>query len=127
MVVAPSGTPSGGELGAGFLIGRQRRANEAELEAFLSNPVVEEVPVDIAVARLYAEILTALRKAGTPIPTNDIWVAATAAQVGATVLSADRHFEAVKRIGSLVLGSSADAQDWPTAGQPWRGNGRGLG
>jgi tRNA(fMet)-specific endonuclease VapC len=100
-----------GELWAGFLLGRQRRANEAELEAFLSNPVVEEVPVDAGVARLYAEILAALRKAGTPIPTNDIWVAATAARVGATVLTADRHFEAVKRIGSLVLGSSADAQD----------------
>jgi tRNA(fMet)-specific endonuclease VapC len=97
-----------GELWAGFLRGRQRRGNEAELEAFLANPVVEELPIDTGVARLYAEILVALREAGTPIPTNDIWVAATAAKAGATVLTADRHFEAIKRVGSLVLGSLPD-------------------
>ena len=84
-----------GELWAGFLLGKQRRANEAELEAFLSNPVVEEVPIDAGVARLYAEILAALRKAGTPIPTNDIWVAAQAMETGAELLSFDRHYDAV--------------------------------
>lgn len=95
-----------GELWAGFMAGSQRRTNDADLEAFLSNPVVELVPVDARVARQYAEILVALRTAGTPIPTNDIWVAATAASTGATVLTADRHFEAIKRVGSLVLGLS---------------------
>jgi predicted nucleic acid-binding protein len=100
-----------GELWAGFLLGRQRQANDAELEAFLSNPVVEEIPVDAGVACLYAEILVALRQAGTPMPTNDIWVAASAARAGATLLTADRHFEAVRRIGSLMLGASGDTRD----------------
>jgi predicted nucleic acid-binding protein len=94
-----------GELWTGFLIGGQRRRNEAELAAFLANPVVEEVSVDGAVARLYADIVVELRRAGTPIPTNDIWVAATAARAGATVLTSDAHFDAVKRVGSIVLGS----------------------
>lgn len=66
---------------------------------------VEELVVDREVGRIYAEILRGLLAAGTPLPANDIWVAATAARAGATVLTYDRHFEAVQRVGSLILSS----------------------
>jgi predicted nucleic acid-binding protein len=49
------------------------------LREFLANPVVEVLDVDEEVSRHYADIVTDLRTAGTPIPTNDIWIAATAA------------------------------------------------
>jgi predicted nucleic acid-binding protein len=92
-----------GELWTGFLQGGQPERNESELAAFLANDVVEEIAVDHAVARLYAEILVALRSRGTPLPTNDIWVAACAARSGATVLTFDDHFAAIERVGALIL------------------------
>lgn len=92
-----------GELRTGFLLGNRRADNEAELREFLANPVVEELPVDRDVARIYAEIVVALRHAGTPLPTNDIWIAATGAHAGATVLTYDPHFRAIQRVGSVVL------------------------
>lgn len=92
-----------GELRTGFLLGGRRRRNEAELDVFLDNPVVQVLPVDSETSRQYAEIVAELRKAGTPIPTNDIWIAATAARNGATVLTCDGHFERIGRIGSIVI------------------------
>ncbi len=92
-----------GELRAGFLLGEMRDRNEEVLREFLANPVVEELPVDGEVSRHYAEIVAELRRAGTPIPTNDIWIAATAASAGVAVLAHDAHFAAVARVGSIVL------------------------
>lgn len=92
-----------GELWTGFLQGGQPDRNESELVAFLANDVVEEITVDHGVSRHYAEILVALRARGTPLPTNDIWVAACAAHTGATVLTFDDHFAAIERVGSLIL------------------------
>lgn len=92
-----------GELWLGFRLGSRLRHNQTELAAFVGHPAVETLPVDEEVARIYAEIVVDLRTAGTPLPTNDIWVAATAARAGATVLTYDAHFTAIKRVGSLVL------------------------
>lgn len=97
-----------GELRTGFLLGSRRERNEEELRHFLASPVVEEVPVDGEVSRHYAEIVVDLRRAGTPLPTNDVWIAATAARVGAPVLTADRHFEAITRVGAVILGPTPD-------------------
>lgn len=92
-----------GELWTGFLQGGHPDRNESELAAFLANDVVEEITANHSVSRHYAEILVALRARGTPLPTNDIWVAACAAQTGATVLTFDDHFAAIERVGSLIL------------------------
>lgn len=92
-----------GELRIGFLLGGRRQENLARLEEFLSNPVVEVLPVDPSVAEVYAEITVVQRKAGRPIPANDLWIAATAARHGATVLTYDAHFGAIERVGALVL------------------------
>ena len=94
-----------GELRTGFLLGGRRQRNETELAAFLDSPVVEVLPVDAETSRHYAEIIAELRKAGTPVPTNDIWIAATAARNGATVLTCDDHFERIGRVGSIVIDS----------------------
>ena len=93
-----------GELRTGFLLGSRRQRNETELEAFLDNPAVEVMQVDSETSRHYAEIVAELRKAGTPLPTNDIWIAATAARNGTTVLTCDPHFEHIARVGSIVIG-----------------------
>lgn len=92
-----------GELWLGFVLGGHLQQNATELEEFLHSPVVEMLPVDLEVARAYGEIAASLRHAGTPLPTNDIWVAASAARSGATVLTFDDHFRSITRVGSVVL------------------------
>jgi predicted nucleic acid-binding protein len=92
-----------GELWMGFLLGQRPERNAAELREFLSNPGVHEVTIDGDVARIYAEMTVSLRRAGTPLPTNDIWIAAATAREGATVLTYDGHFRDIARVGSLVL------------------------
>lgn len=92
-----------GELRLGFLRGSRPEANQAELDAFLAHPLVEELRVDREVSHIYAEIVVSLYKAGTPLPTNDIWIAANAARAGATVITYDRHFRSIQRVGSIVL------------------------
>ena len=56
-----------GELWTGFLLGNRLKQNERELREFLANPVVEQLVVDHDVARIYAELVVDLRKAGTPV------------------------------------------------------------
>lgn len=92
-----------GEILAGFLARDRQDQNEAELGEFLDNASVEEVPVDGEVARIYAEIAVSLRTAGTPLPTNDVWIAAASARVGAPLLTFDEHFGAIGRIGTILL------------------------
>ncbi len=83
--------------------GNQAAKNEEELSRFLSHPLVETLAVDDAASRIYSEIMVDLRRSGTPLPTNDIWIAAVAARDGATVVTYDEHFQKIRRIGTRVL------------------------
>jgi len=87
-----------GELQAGFLAGAHRRRNDNELRVFLNSPRVSVAAIDSETAFRYAEIWHFLRKAGTPIPTNDIWIAATAMQYGLRLLTTDGHYRQVVQI-----------------------------
>jgi predicted nucleic acid-binding protein len=92
-----------GELWSGFLQGTRADANGRALAEFLDHPVVDILCVDEGVARIYAEIVLDLRRKGTPLPANDIWIAATAAQAGAAVLTCDPHFKQIGRVGAVVI------------------------
>lgn len=92
-----------GELSAGFEQGNRRERNQAELTEFLGMPVVETLQVDRQTAQIFGEMLAELRRRGTPIPTNDIWIAASCARMGATLVTWDKHFERVPRVGSVIL------------------------
>ena len=69
-----------GELWAGFQLGARTDQNASELDEFLSHAVAETLPADTAVAHIYGEIFADLRRKGRPLPTNDVWIAATAAR-----------------------------------------------
>lgn len=84
-----------GELKAGFRRGKHRRQNETLLETFLCSSRVDVLSIDPETAERYAEIIAFLRNAGTPIPTNDIWIAACAMQHGLVVLTTDTHYQKV--------------------------------
>lgn len=87
-----------GELRAGFIAGARRRKNEHELELFLKSLRVSVASVDEETSGCYAAIVHGLRVAGTPVPTNDIWIAASAMQHGLRVVTADRHFANIPQI-----------------------------
>ena len=87
-----------GELLAGFFRGNQKKKNEQELERFLASPRVNIVPLDAETADRYAVILTTLFRAGTPIPTNDLWIAASAMQHGLRLVTTDHHFQKVPQV-----------------------------
>lgn len=85
-----------GEFKAGMDIGAKRGRKAAErLDEFLDDPAVVVVPCTEETADYYARIFKALKANGTPIPTNDIWIAASALEHGAAVLSGDGHFSYV--------------------------------
>ena len=93
-----------GELLYGFRSGSRFDRNAADLRSFLDNLYVSLVPVGPVTADRYSRIAAALRAKGSPIPTNDVWIAAHAMETGADLVSADRHFEAVDGIAWLRLG-----------------------
>jgi predicted nucleic acid-binding protein len=95
-----------GELLFGFRAGTRFERNRADLEDFLESPFVTLVPVTLATADRFGIIAARLRARGTPIPTNDIWIAAHAMETGAELLSFDRHYEAVE---GLVWRNSSGA------------------
>jgi predicted nucleic acid-binding protein len=87
-----------GELHVGFRRGTRRAENERELSRFLSSPRVAVADVVEETAVRYAEILAFLRGAGTPVPTNDIWVAAGAMQHGLRLLTTDAHYRRIPQV-----------------------------
>jgi tRNA(fMet)-specific endonuclease VapC len=84
-----------GELYSGFKGGRQEQKNREELDIFLDSPRVVLHAIDEGTADYYASILNDLRSQGTPIPTNDIWIAAIAFQYGYKLFTRDDHFRLV--------------------------------
>jgi tRNA(fMet)-specific endonuclease VapC len=88
-----------GELHDGFRGGTRRKENEKILALFLSKSNVRVPDMTASNAERYGEIKDALRKAGHPVPTNDIWIAAQAAEATATVITFDRHFEYITEVG----------------------------
>jgi len=90
-----------GELRAGFLGGSQVPENEANLVRFLNSPRVEVLLVDEETAHHYAQLFHQLRRQGTPIPTNDLWIAALVVQYQLYLFARDTHFDHLPQIPRL--------------------------
>jgi predicted nucleic acid-binding protein len=94
-----------GELLGGFAAGQRESHNRSELTQFLNTPRVKVVPGTTATADLYALVYAALRRKGQPIPTNDLWIAASSLEHGAALLTLDVHFH---NIDGLSAGARLD-------------------
>jgi tRNA(fMet)-specific endonuclease VapC len=86
------------ELRAGFVVGKRGRENEAVLQRFLMKPGVEVVYPGDATTRSYASLYRQLRQQGTPIPTNDLWIAALVLERGFVLCSRDEHFQCLPQL-----------------------------
>jgi predicted nucleic acid-binding protein len=89
------------ELRSGFLCGTQSRRNEKYLTMFLNSARVEALYPDENTTHHFAQIFAQLRLQGTPIPVNDIWIAALAVQHDLIVYSRDRHFDCLPQIARV--------------------------
>ena len=92
-----------GELCTSFSLSPSDEREASRLIDFLAHPVVETIPVDGQVAHEYGHLVADLRRAGTPLPANDIWIAACAARTSSVVLTSDSHFARIARVGCVVL------------------------
>ena len=81
------------ELRAGFAVGRRGSENERVLGLLLCKPGVQVLYPDDQTTHQYASLYRQLRRQGTPIPTNDSWIAALVLQHSLTLHARDRHFD----------------------------------
>lgn len=84
-----------GELFAGFRHGAREKANRQILEVFLGKPVVRVLDATRETADYFGLIRSSLKKAGQPLPLNDVWIAAHALETGSVLVTYDSHFSAV--------------------------------
>lgn len=87
-----------GEMKAGFHGGTQRRRNEGLLQRFLAKATVSVLLPSRETAEHYARIFVQLKRAGTPVPDNDLWIAALALEHDLTLITRDRHFERIAQL-----------------------------
>ena len=81
------------ELRFGFLHGTKGRQNEATLTRFLDSPRVQVLSCDEETTKTYAALKLQLKRQGTPIPINDVWIAALVLQHDATFFTRDSDFD----------------------------------
>jgi len=74
-----------------------------DMEEFLAQVTVHQIPLGEITADRYSRISVQLKRQGTPIPTNDIWIAAQAMEHGAELLTSDRHFEQISGLVCSVF------------------------
>lgn len=86
------------ELRAGFSLGSKVVQNEARLRRFLLDRDVAVLYADEQTTHHYASVYRQLRKQGTPIPTNDMWIAALVLQHSLTLCARDAHFDALPQL-----------------------------
>ena len=84
-----------GELFAGFRCGTKETQNRIELDQFLDSARVDTIVLDDETAEFYAQVFSELRQKGRPIPSNDLWLAASALQHGLALATYDDHFSSI--------------------------------
>jgi predicted nucleic acid-binding protein len=90
-----------GELRAGFAGGDRGRENEAALVRFLGSRRVDLMLADEDTTYHYAQLFQQLRRQGTPIPANDLWIAALVVQHQLQLFARDAHFDHLPQIPRL--------------------------
>ncbi len=92
-----------GELLSGFECGNRTKKNRDELREFLSSSRFRIFPITADTAHFYSQIYSSLKNKGTPIPSNDLWIAAQVLENGCVLCSYDKHF---KLIEGLIMGTT---------------------
>ena len=86
------------ELYYGFKKGNKDRKNRNLLKKFLEDPKVTIAFATLKTAEIFADIKFLLSKNGTPLPINDIWIAALTIEKKSQLLTFDKHFKYIKNL-----------------------------
>lgn len=78
--------------------GSKEKYNKDVLSSFLSKPTVKLLNTTLETAELFGRIKAQLKKAGTPVPVNDIWIAAQGIESDSTIITFDKHFQKIPGI-----------------------------
>ena len=81
-----------------FCDGTKGKKNESLLKRFLAKPGVQVLYATEATTRSYASLYRQLRTQGTPIPTNDLWIAALVVENDLSLYTRDDHFESLPQL-----------------------------
>jgi len=84
-----------GELYTGFGGGSKEQENREILKRFLLKPTVKILNATLETADVFGMLKSRLNAAGTPLPVNDVWLAAHAIETGSVLISFDKHFNKV--------------------------------
>ncbi|MCP4627631.1 MAG: type II toxin-antitoxin system VapC family toxin [bacterium] len=84
-----------GELYAGFAGGTKERDNKDALNRFLLKPPVKTLNATSETAKIFGMVKQELKKAGNPLPINDVWIAAHTLETGSTLITYDKHFKKI--------------------------------
>lgn len=95
-----------GELYAGFKGGNKERENITILNRFLAKPTVSALGASKETAEVFGMVKNSLKKAGTPIPINDVWIASHALETGSIVITYDKHFNLIPGLRLSNIGSA---------------------
>lgn len=92
-----------GELLFGFRHGTRFRENLRLLEEFVDRPQVSLACVTLTTADRFGVLSSSLRARGTPIPTNDVWIASHVFETGSELLTFDRHFDRIDTLPRTIV------------------------
>jgi tRNA(fMet)-specific endonuclease VapC len=87
-----------GEMKAGFLAGTRSAANEKLLASLLARETVVVLYADRKTTEQYARLVVQLKRAGTPVPDNDLWIAALCLEDDLALITRDRHFDKIPQL-----------------------------
>ena len=86
------------EIKAGFYGGTRQHRNEVLLREFLAKPTVNVLLPTRETAEHYARLFVQLKRSGTPVPDNDLWIAALALEHDLRLITRDRHFDTIPQL-----------------------------
>jgi tRNA(fMet)-specific endonuclease VapC len=87
-----------GEIKAGFLGGTQQNRNAILLKEFLNRKTVGILQPTRETAEHYARLFVQLKRAGTPVPDNDLWIASIVLEHDLLLITRDQHFERIPQL-----------------------------
>ena len=93
-----------GEFLAGVRNNAKSRARKQVFDSFMALPNILRPPLTDATADNYAKLWQFLSDIGRRIPSNDVWIAAHAMELGATLVTTDHHFDSIPNLDVLYAG-----------------------
>ena len=84
-----------GELFAGFRGGNRGRQNHEYLKRFLAKSNVKILVATMETAEIFGDLKDKLKRAGRPLPINDVWIASHTLETGSVLITYDTHFQSI--------------------------------